>query len=400
MSSVKSWMVGVVAGAAACGSAGVMAQNMPTLVVGKHSQPVQTPTTAPSGAVYLATGAQTSTLTAYTEGFLLCGNIGSEQTSVKLDLWHEDQSPSLGGAHPWRLPIAFAQNFAYNGGRFVVNPGVSMSTLACNSLGKQGEMVSGLNEGIFDNGYDSATETNYNHLINWIPTGFDWNQPDWAQVPKDACISTANQPARVVEDAACAAVSGLRPVTGTTPSSVRAGTIWTAGDAISFTYLFRVDLRYGEQPANAVAEFQLPQDGGGTEPNDSPTGLSFMLVDAYDSKFLSDTGQYCFLTAVPTTLNSSICSGAGIAELNGPMHHFSNVPPPPLSSGSTTFYVAATRQRVSGGSHSDLSTPVVAASVLVEPLLVAEGGNKFSGDDTVFGFMPNSTGFPWMRGGQ
>jgi hypothetical protein len=36
----------------------------------------------------------------------------------------------------------------------------------------------------------------------------------------------------------------------------------------------------------------------------------------------------------------------------------------------------------------------------MDPVLVAEGGDKFSGDDVLFGFMPNGqgpSGFPWMN---
>lgn len=393
MSSVKSWMVGVVAGAATVGSFGAFAQ-VPTLVVGNHSQSVQTPTTVPSGVVYQATGPQNSTLTAYTEGFLFCGNVGGAEQGLLVSIAPQHEDQTITPAHPWTLPSALALDFSYSNGRFLVEPG---ATLACHSLGNQGEVVSGLVEGIFDNGYDSKAETNYNHLVNWTPSvGFDWNQPDWTQVPKDACVSTANQPAKVIENEACAAVTGVRSA-GTSPS-VRAATIWTSADAISFTYLFRVDLRYGEQPANAIAEFRLPQADDSQQLMGAPTGLSFMLVDAYDSKLLSATGQYCFLDSesLPTTLNSSVCSGANPLSLNGPMR-YSGVVAPPVAT-SSTFYVAVTRQRAPGGDHTNLATPVVAASVLVEPALTAIGGNKFTGDDVVFGFMPSSNGFPWMSG--
>jgi len=35
---------------------------------------------------------------------------------------------------------------------------------------------------------------------------------------------------------------------------------------------------------------------------------------------------------------------------------------------------------------------------LLETSVVTEGGDKFRGDDTAFGFLPTSTGFPWMSG--
>jgi hypothetical protein len=54
--------------------------------------------------------------------------------------------------------------------------------------------------------------------------------------------------------------------------------------------------------------------------------------------------------------------------------------------------------RLVQGSHSTVLTPVVTGTVLIEPAVAIEGGDKFSGDNVVFGFMPNSTGFPWMTG--
>lgn len=394
MSSVKIWMVSAAAGAAVCGSFGAFAQQAPTLVIGKHSQVVQTPTTVPSGAVYQATGAQTAALTAYTEGFLFCSNFASGATNplpVKLDLHHEDQRPSP--AHRWSVPSALAEGLAYNGGRFVVNPGLSISNLTCHSFGVEGELVSGLNDGVFDNGYDSATETNYKHLVNWVPsTGFDWNAPDWSQIPAGACDSEAYQQAKAPENVGCAALTGIRGGT------VRAPTMWTATNGVTFTYLFRVDTRFGAPAPGAQAKLEVPQLSV-EEVQGTPASMQMQIRDAYDVDSLSDTGTYCSFIELPTTLDTNVCATAGVAATPLPGDGFLNMQfavgsqlPAPVSQ---SFYVAVNRQFKG---HLSVNTPIASASIFVDPAIVPEGADKFSGDNVVFGFMPTSTGFPWMSG--
>ncbi|GAA0707533.1 hypothetical protein GCM10009105_06340 [Dokdonella soli] len=409
MSSVKQFVGYVFIGAVASVSsiqtaqAQVQAPTVAGVVVNSAGQTVQTPTlvppgkTAPPGGIsYVQTSSNASALEVYTDGFLFCGNPLLGSTPATLITAHEDQSFSP--AHPW-----FFQNAAdvplvsYTGGVLSVNrdsAGAHWTTLICQGVGAAGDAPTGLTDGIFDNGWESTTATNYNHLVNWIPpAGFDWNTPDWTKVPTNPCISTVAQPVRVVETAACAAVTGVRPAS-TAGLGVRAGTIWTATDATHFTYLFRVDARYGAQPTQAPTQFQLPTPAS-TSASTAPNGEAFFISDAYDSAFLTATGQYCFLTTLPTALNSSVCTGAQIYAL--PLTYRTTVSPPPVGSGSTSFYVAVVRS-IGQNTHTNFTTPVVGVSILVDPALVTSGGNQFSGDDVAFGFMPGSTGFPWMVG--
>lgn len=396
MSSVKYWVACLTAGVAVCGSTGALAQGVPTLVIGRQSQPIQTTTSVPSGLVYQATGAQTSMLSAYTEGFLFCGNIGVEPSAVTLALGHEDQA--FDPAHPWALPSALALNFTYSGGNFVINPTLSTSTLVCNSLSKDGEVKAGLTDGIFDNGYDSKTETNYNHLVNWIPpVGFDWNAPDWSQVPAGACDSPAYEQARAPEDVGCAAVSGIRAGT------VRAPTMWTATNGVTFTYVFRVDARLQAPPPGEQATLEIPSLSSADEIQGSPSNMMLLVRDAYDKTFLSAEGTYCTFIDLPQTLDSNVCAAAGVAakdlsDSSSPGFFEVSFPvgtqlPAQIAS---SFYVAVNRHVA--GTHPVLTTPVAAASILVDPAVTPEGADKFSGDDVVFGFMPTSNGFSWMSG--
>lgn len=393
MSSVKYWVACLTAGVAACGSTGALAQGVPALVIGRQSQPIQTTTTVPSGLVYQATGAQTSTVSVFTEGFMFCDNIGSQESALKLALGHEDQA--FNPAHPWAQPSVLALNFAYSGGNFVINPTLSASTLVCHSLSKDGEVTAGLTDGIFDNGYDSKTETNYNHLVNWIPpVGFDWNAPDWSQVPTGACDSPAYEQARAPEDVGCAALSGIRAGT------VRAPTMWTATNGVTFTYVFRVDARFQAPPAGEQATLEIPALSSADEIQGAPSSMTLSVRDAYDKTFLSDVGTFCTFIDLPQTLDSNVCATAGVAAQNLPSDGFLNIP---FSVGAQlpaqtawSFYVAVNRHVAAA--HSVLTTPVASASIFVDPAVTPEGADKFSGDDVVFGFMPTSNGFPWMSG--
>lgn len=398
MSSVKSWVVGMAAGAVACGSVGAMAQSLPTLVVGKHSQVVQTPTAAPSGAVYQATSPQTGMLTAYTEGFLFCsayveGGQGGG-LPITLDLQHEDQSPQFNPAHGWALPSVLVAGFTYNAGRFTINPGLSPSNLVCHSVGAQGDVRSGTDEGVFDNGYDSATEVNYNHLVNWTPSeGFDWNAPDWSQVPADACGFDAYDQGKAPEDVGCAAVTGVQ--TG----EVRAPKMWTVTDGTTFTYIFRVHARLGAPAPGVQATPEVPNLNSVDEPAGSIVAMRTVVKDAYDKSSLSATGTYCLFGSLPQTVDTNVCAstGSGIGTITDGFLSLSvQVGQPPLDQEAKTFYVAVNRQLAAG--HQALDTPIAAVSILVDPAITAEGADNFTGDDVVFGFMPSSSGFPWMSG--
>ena len=401
--SVKQFAGHVIAGIVLSGAA-IPTVNAASVVVNHQSLSVQTPTTAGTSGIAYQAGAQTSTATVYTDGFLFCGNVLAGATlpsppppgwNVILAPKHEDQSFSP--SHAWAMLTASdISSVAYTGSVLSINRNI-MTTLVCRGVGAQGELPSGIADGIFDNGLDSRAASNYGHLINWIPPGtFDWSAPDWTQVPADPCYSSANQPERVIENAACAAVTAARP--GSSTPAVRSGTLWTASDGVSFTYLFRVDLRFGPQPPTAMPHFAMPVRAGDSV---TSSGAAYaVLRDAYDSTYLGN-GQYCFLAnATPSaTLGSGTCAAEGATSwaMNGALDFPFAVFAPPVGPGATSFYVVVNRQ-IGAGSHTNLATPVVGVSVLVDPALSAEGGDVFIGDDIAFGFMPTSNGFPWMNG--
>ncbi|HEY0178587.1 MAG TPA: hypothetical protein VGC30_03015 [Dokdonella sp.] len=402
MSSVKKWVVGAAACVVACGALDASAQNVPTVVVDKQLQAVQSPTLpGRAGISYQQTGSGTSALNVYTKGFLFCGNIGTAiATPATLTLAHESQS--LSPVHNWAFPsVIDIATFGYSGSVLTVlgnDTEDSPLTLTCHSTSDVGAVTSGLREGIFDDSYDSATQTNYGHLVNWIPPrDFSWSDPDWTQVPTDACNPTAEQPFKVAEDIACAAVTGVKPHTSG-GDEVRAPIMWTASDGTSFTYLFRFDGRQGPQTAGAQAVFDAPQATQPGEPADT-NFPKILIQDAYDHTYLSASGQYCILYDLPTALNSSTCASTTSYPLDdsGFLHLPITLGALPVGSGiDQAFYVAVTRPI--SGAPSTSTVPVVAVSVLMEPDVTEAGGDNFSGDDVVFGFMPTSSGFPWMSG--
>jgi hypothetical protein len=111
--------------------------------------------------------------------------------------------------------------------------------------------------------------------------------------------------------------------------------------------------------------------------------------------YLAKTGQYCLLTELPTVLNSSVCANAPTHD-SLPLPASFTLGQPPIYPGvNQAFYVVVTRPIK--GTHGNTQTPVVGVAALLEPAVASEGGDKFVGDDIVFGFMPTSAGFPWMR---
>lgn len=404
MSSVKQFAGCVLAGALASVSFSPDADASVSVQVNDNAPlAVQTPTTAPSGIVYQQNNGQTSLISVFTEGFLFCANVPQAPSSVTtLAPQHEDQSFSP--AHPWNMPSASdVLAVSYTGSLLSINRsrnGVLPSTLACRSTGKFGDAPTGLTEGIFGNGVDAATTINYSHLVNWVaPPGFDWTVRDnWDQVPADGCATL--DAAQVAEDVGCASIHGVGTDSKSLP--VRTGTMLTAADATSFTYLFRVDARFGAQSVRSPSQFQLPMEAD--EAADSPLAMYFTVRDAFDSSYLSPTASasYCLIAdpALPAALGSGTCASAGavVRSTSGPLELRLAVFAPPVSSGVTSFYVVVNRP-IGQGSHPSESTPVVAAAVLVDPVVVAEGADRFSGDDIAFGFMPGATsGFPWMNG--
>ena len=371
-----------------------------SLVVNREKQLVQTPTLPGTAGISYA-GGSPSPLKVYTDGFLFCANVSNDQIISSPTYFvaaHEDQSflPSA-AAHSWLFnAVTDVASVNYDGSQIVVNNN-PQTTLTCHGARADGAVATAVSEGIFDNGLESSTDINFNHLINWIPTtGFSWATPDWSTVPTDPCSPTVNAPAKVVEDVACAAVTGVRP--GNTGPAVRAGSIWTATDGSTFTYLFRFDARFGAQAPGPAPAMQLPQTNG-TAVVDSSTAAKISVRDAFDQTFLkAAAGSYCLLTEVqlPTILNSNVCTGASPQTLNGPLDVQYEVGVPPGGTATRSFYIAVNRPVIGG--HSTLTTPVVGVSALTDPAVVSEGGDKFSGDNIIFGFMPASSGFPWMYG--
>ena len=402
MTSAKKFAWCVSAGTAVAVSLLSLSATAATLAINDESLAVQTPTAGGAGISYVLTGASQSTLKVYTKGFLFCSDISSQESSNATPATflpsHEDQS--FTPAHPWSFgTLSDIRTASYTGGLMSVNriaSGTLASTLACQGVGSRGENASGLTDGIFSSGTESAQSEFFGHMINWKPKTFDWSSTDWSPVPVDPCDSNALP--QVTEDVACAAITGARP--GTVNPTVRAPTAWTASDATKFTYVFRVDARFGAQAPAGPVQMQIPTRQSGS----SNAGMEEIVAlrDAYDSTFLQPTGQYCFLTSLPSTLNSNVCNGAGATTflLNGQLDFTFSVFAPPVGSGYSSFYVAVVRP-IGAGSHANFTTPTVGMSALVDPVLVAEGGDKFSGDDVLFGFMPNAqgpSGFPWMNG--
>lgn len=363
-----------------------------SVVVNRETQLVQTPT-LPGAAGISYAGGSPSPLKVYTDGFLFCANVSTDQiiaTPAYFVTAHEDQS--FTPAHPWTFTtVTDVASVDYDGSTIAINHN-SQTTLTCHGTHVDGSVPTDAFDGIFDTGHESATAANYNHLINWIPdAGFDWATVDWNQVPSDPCNPSAGQPAAIVEASACAAVTGVRPAA---TANVRAANMWTGTDGVTFTYVFRVDGRFGPQIAGTFNKMQLPSSQPATA-----SSLTVQVRDAFDKTYLGTgptDGQYCLLTQLPSTLNSNICAGHTIVALNGqPLAKgFSANPAPEPSSFS--YYIAVTRPLA--GAHSVITTPVVGVSIMIDPAVAAEGGDKFIGDDVVFGFMPTSTGFPWMVG--
>jgi hypothetical protein len=360
-----------------------------TLVVNNES-PLQI--AGNPGFTYLVNGSSGS-LNVATEGFLFCANIvnqGQDPDSLVTVV------PQHGS---WRLPIAKdVAGVGYNFGELKVNH-IPSPTLVCHTAGPEGEAASGLTDGIFRNAYESKAKEQFPNLVNWAPpVSFDWSNPNWSVVPVDPCTSSVDQPAAVDENVACAAVSGQRAAGA--GATMRSATLWTGTDASNFFYVARVDARYGQQAGVA----SMPVFG------DAPAGTGnaqLTIVDAYDSGvvgvgggYLGDTGTWCILNQFPTSLSAAMCNGASTSgALNGPLG--SNFPGfsvglPPLSQQQVSFYIAFVRPII--GAPPAVTEPAVAVSVMVEPSVVAEGGDAFKGDDTVFGFLPASPGFPWMSG--
>jgi len=388
--SVNKWVVGVCAALVACGSVSVFAQTLPDVHIAANE--VQIPTSSSSGlALTFADNAYV--WTAFTEGFYFCNDVPQGGYPNVLTLKHEDQSLPQ-GAHSWTFPSVSVNSFGYSNGTLTFSAFFAQH-LECVSTAADGSSASGLADGIFENSYESKTDENFSHLVNWVPPrSFDWSAPNWAQVPVAACDPQADETPIVVEDIGCAAATGVS--SSAAAGTARAPTMWTATDGINFTYLFRVDTRFGPQAPGAQPTMSVPLMDSGIAPAGSAT-MTLLLQDAYESTYLSDAGSWCVIYQLPSALNSGACSQAGSLTLDGPLTQSFSIGAPPFGTGADqAFYVVV--NRLVQGSHSTVLTPVVTGTVLIEPAVAIEGGDKFSGDNVVFGFMPNSTGFPWMTG--
>ncbi len=392
----------------------------PSLIVNQDTIGVQSPTSGP-GVSYRSTGANSAELTAFTDGYLLCANVGSPMASSAVELVPRHES---GNQHQWSFPaVKDVFPLAYRDGVFSINreaDGVRLSTLTCNPLSAQGEWTSPLVGGIFADSFDVAggqAAINYHHMINWDPPppggrpgpAFDWTDPDWAAVPQDPCVLGANDQGsmRVDEADACAAATGVAaPDVVGIPS--RGATMWVdtwqLGYTLKLTYLFRIDATLGAQTVNGgTVELPMTMSEAADAQSNS---VSFSVRDAFDKTFLSGAGSWCILAQLPAVLDEHTCDGAGGAYVGT----LSEADPfitkdfplailPPANSARASFYMAVTRDIIGGQNVPADNTPIAEVSIFVEPAAVAADGNQFRGDDVVFGFVPESPGFRWMKGG-
>jgi hypothetical protein len=361
---------------------------------------------SPPGFTY-TNGGSSATLSVATNGFMACANVAAEGQSMVTNI---NVVPQHG---QWRFPGAIdIRSVGYGSGTLSIGrnaQGTIGSALACHASGAEGEILEPLSDGLMQSGFDSKMVEQFTNLVNWVPgQGFSWSAPDWTQVPTDPCTPSASQPARAAEDVSCGAAVGALPAAA--GASVRAPTIWTATDSVNFYYVVRVDARWG-LPTGGI------QDTGPVLPDTTrqPQTLNateYKLVEAYSrgvvgvgGGYLGDTGQWCVLGSLPTTLTASVCANApSSGTLNGPFvsayaaNNFPIVVGAPPSSSRLSFYMAFIRPIV--GAPPPVNEPAVEISMLIDPTVGSVGGDRFKGDDVAFGFLPVSLGFPWMHGGQ
>lgn len=356
-----------------------------------------------------ATTTQGTLLSVNTDGFLFCANVyypypasPVPQTAVTL----------VAGHATWTLPTAFdLQSIAYTNGALNVNRalnGASLQTsLTCRARGPNGEMASpfsSFGDQIFRDNYEPGARLA--STLNWTPptTGFDWYAAaDWVQVPTDSCTfdENPNRP-QSVESSLCTAASGVRETASGSLNNPaygdRAPTMWTWTGPVSgsnFVYLARVDVRFGLQSGTPNSHFP---SANGPQIQALGSSVNVAIRDGYDSAILQGSGQYCFLRTLPTTgFNAGVCSDPAayfVGTLNGSLSETVSVD---SFTAAKSFYVAVIRQLKVAPPSTAL--PIAAIAVLPDPAVVREeGGDAFVGDDVVFGFMPGSSGFPWMTG--
>lgn len=419
MLSMKNWIMCFTTGATACGVIGALAQVQaaPMLRVERQSQSIASAVPGIKGINYQATS-PSATLSVATDGFLFCDNVGPD-LPTKLRVSHAEGAPTGGTASNilWAQPDALINYFSYSAGSLSINPSNVPSSLTCVSLAGDGSIPAGDRDGIFDDNYEDTAARNYGHQVNWIaPNGPDWSDSEWklgganwSLVPADACGASAAQDARTSEDLGCAAVTGVRatPVgapAGAAATASRAPTMWTdmalSGGVLYFTYVFKVDVQYGQPMVTKLAgEPRFETAGSGAVNAPAPSDSMLVLVrDAYNKSFLSQGGTFCTFTEFPESPSNNICADAQKTASQLPADGFLNrqffVGSQSPNLPSASFYVAVRRtMTATPGSYGG---PLVSASVFVDPAFVAVGYDRFIGDDVVFGFSTLPKGFPWM----
>lgn len=351
-----------------------------------------------SGFSYAAIpGGGASTLNVNTEGFLFCANVYSDAPPVATITF----AP---GHTRWTLPsVIDVRNVGYSGGVLNVNQNGPESSLACQVRGPDGKVssaFSGYGNFTFRDSFESDTVAQFENQVNWVPVpGFNWLAPDWKVVPNDACTwdMTTNLP-QVTEDTVCAASAGVRPPAVGSQNDARYGdrspTMWTKTTVNKFVYLARIDARFGLMQGAPNASFSPttpPQHAT------SSSSVDIAVRDGFDSNYLSATGTYCLLRALPTVLDENVCSDSAVYS----SHSFSGnlLERVTLSDGwekSKSMFVAVVRSRVSifnGGA------PIAAIATITDPgVSLHEAGDEFIGDNVVFGFVEGEH-FPWMPAG-
>lgn len=344
-------------------------------------------------------------LSVNTDGFLFCANV------YYLDSPNPQKAVTLVPGHTtWTLPTAFdLQSIAYTDGALNVNlplGGPALETsLTCRTRGPNGEFASpfsSFGDGIFRDDYERGRQLA--NMFNWSTSGtnYDWYAANWSQLPTDACSfdgSASDRPS-LDEPTLCAAASGVRAIAGSAPGSFgqHIPTMWTYNTATSFVYLARVDLRVGADTHAPNTHFD-PILVQSQQLQTLPNAVTVAVRDGFDARFLAAGGTYCQLNALPTTLTEAVCGNSGKAlPSDGRLSINTGLSLSNPYSPAASYYVAVVRAIIGAPPASVATTPVVAMAVLTDPVIVHEdGGNSFTGDDVVFGFMPGAQGFPWMR---
>ncbi len=417
MSSIKSLVSCVSAALAALGCAAVSAQIAPptlNLAVDGRNHPIATGIAGVEGFRYQATGAA-GTLSVATDGYVFCSNIGA-LPSTGMSLRHAENAPTGTSPMLWAQPDAAISHLAYDSEGLAINRSTPLSSLACAGVARDGS-THGLRDWIFDNGYDllSGLGTNYPEWVNWHgPNAPAWSDPDWALggdnwdlVPTAACGPDAYADARVKEDQGCAALTGVsRKDVGGTPTDARSpvmlAQVRPVGLSFNYTYIFRVDVQSGvpsAPPTMAVPALSRAADDTGGD----AAAMRVRVRDAYNTHFLEGTGAtYCLLTQLPSSLAGDVCANVppsekGVLPANGFFDWEFTAGFPYNAMG---FYVAITR-KIKNDPLATPEYPLAAATIFVDPAQTVDGYDRFIGDNTVFGFITDTTGtelygFPWM----